>query len=247
MFFANCPLHCCYCQNAEISEGRVGRAISIQRLADIFLELQEQGALNINLVTASQYALQVIEAAAAARQSGMRLPIVWNSSGYEAITTIRALRGTVDAWLMDFRYASPELARRYSQAPDYPQVAEMAVAAAFEQSGSYRLNAAGHLTSGLVVRFLLLPGQLDDAVRCLNTVFEICGDQACYSLMSQYTPPAKAVPNMPELSEPVSQRDYNWLIDHALDLGISNSFMQEGTCAEASFIPPFDLTGVLQR
>jgi len=244
VFFSNCPLRCVYCQNYDISQAGRGEAISVRRLADIFSELALQGAHNINLVTATQYTEEVIEAVAAARQAGLQLPIIWNSSAYETTALIKRLAGTVDAWLFDYRYSDKTLAQRYSNAPDYPEIAQDALVAAVQQAGEYHLGDSGLLVSGVVVRFLLLPGQLTDTINCLDTVYSLFGDQVCYSLMSQYTAPVGIADKYPELAGPIRQWDYDLFVDHALSLTLKHSFMQEPDSASESFIPPFNLTGV---
>jgi putative pyruvate formate lyase activating enzyme len=244
IFFSHCPLHCAYCQNEPISSGRVGKSISVERLAEIYGELAEQGAHNINLVTPTQYVPQIVHACTLARERGMTLPVVYNTSGYETPETIRALEGCVDGYLTDFKYASHELAARYSNAPDYPRVALSALEVMVEQAGEYTLDDEGILRSGVIVRHLMLPGQLEDSQAVLRLVFDSVGNHVCYSLMNQYTP-MPHVQHLPELQTTVTEDEYNALIDFALDIGITNSFMQEGNTATESFIPAFDLTGVI--
>jgi len=226
-----------------ISTGQVGKAISVNRLAEIFLELQEQGAHNINLVTPTHYVEAIMAALDLAHSAtpALHIPIVYNTSGYERVQTIQRLADYVDIYLTDYKYASPELATRYSSAPDYPNVALVALAAMVQAQGEYRLNAEGLLEAGVIVRHLLLPGHLDDSLEALEAVFATVGNKVCYALMNQFT----ALPTAPaELQQRVREADYSKLIDFALDLGITNSFMQEGETAEESFIPPFDLQGV---
>jgi putative pyruvate formate lyase activating enzyme len=263
IFFSTCPLHCAYCQNESLSSGRVGEAISVERLADICEELAEQGAHNINLVTPTQYVPQIICALEILRERKMKraevvacggaarhehaaaLPVVYNTSGYETVATIRALKTYVDVYLTDFKYASAELAARYSNAPDYPRVALAALEAMVEQVGDYTLDDEGILRSGVIVRHLMLPGQLEDSKAVLRRVFDSVGNRVCYSLMNQYTPmPQVSATSLGELQVTVSDDEYDALVDFALDLGIANSFMQEGAAADEGFIPTFDLTGV---
>lgn len=242
VFFSHCPLHCIYCQNEAISSGRAGKVITTQRLAEIFLELQEQGAHNINLVTPTQYVPQIKAALDEAWSDGLRLPIVYNTGGYETVETIEQLKGFVDIYLTDFKYASLALAARYSSASDYPEVALSALKAMVDQVGEYD-GSAPLLQRGVIVRHLLLPGHLEDSKAVVQTVYKTVGNKVCYSLMNQYTPQTVAA-MPPELQYPVSEREYDELIDFALDLGITHSFMQEDGTAEESFIPAFDLTGV---
>jgi putative pyruvate formate lyase activating enzyme len=233
VFFSNCPLHCVYCQNQPISSGLVKAAISVERLAQIFVELQAQGAENLNLITGTQYLPQIIKALDLASENGCSLPVVWNTSGYEEVETIELLSNYVDIWLTDFRYSSSAAAARYSDAPDYPQVAKAALRA---------MNAS---KAELIIRFLLLPGQLDEAKEAVTQAYRICGNRATYSLMNQYTPMPGIEQRFAELARTVTEQEYDELIDHTLDLGVTRSFMQEGTSASESFIPAFDLTGVL--
>ncbi|MDR0347677.1 MAG: radical SAM protein [Coriobacteriales bacterium] len=243
VFFSNCPLRCVYCQNEPVSTGRIGASISIERLADIFVELAEQGAHNINLVSPTQYAPQIVAALAAAGGRGMSLPVVYNTGGYELPRAVERLAGFVDIYLTDFKYASAALAGRYSQAPDYPRVTLEALRAMVEQVGACVRDDEGLLRSGVIVRHLMLPGQLEDAKAVLGMVYEAVGNRVCYSLMNQYTPLPSAA-RFAELGATVAADEYDELIDFALDLGITDSYMQEGGAAEESFIPAFDLTGV---
>jgi putative pyruvate formate lyase activating enzyme len=232
-----------YCQNESISSGRAGKTITTARLAQIFLELQGQGAHNINLVTPTQYAPHITEALAVARAKGLNLPIVYNTSGYETVETIEQLAGYIDIYLTDFKYASPQLALRYSNAPDYPDIAHTALQVMVNQVGAYQEEPL--LERGVIVRHLMLPGQLEDSKEVVRTVFEAVGNKVCYSLMNQYTPvPMPTAPLPHELNQTVSESDYSDLIDFALNLGIAHSFMQEGGTAQESYIPAFNLTGV---
>jgi putative pyruvate formate lyase activating enzyme len=246
VFFSNCSLRCVYCQNEPLSSGRVGRAITVERLAEIFVELAEQGAHNINLVTPTHYVPQIRIVLEQARERGMTLPVVYNTSGYEAPATLAQLAGLVNVYLTDFKYASAALAARYSQAPDYPPVALRALRAMVEQTnevGGYVLDEAGILQTGVIVRHLMLPGQLEDSKAVLEMAYDAVGNQVCYSLMNQYTPMPQ-LGSFEELQATVTEDEYSELVAFALDLGITNSFMQEGGTATESFIPTFDLTGV---
>lgn len=252
IFFSNCPLRCVYCQNAPIAAGQAGAAVSVQRLAQMCLELQAQGALNINFVTPTHYAAHARAAVALARQNGLDLPIVWNTSGYETTAAIDALAGTVDVYLTDFKYASSDLARAYSNAPDYPQVAlealEHMVSQVGEMTFSEGTDGAPVLVRGVIVRHLLLPGHLDDSLEAIQQVFSRFGNAVGYSLMNQYTPvispDSPAARRFPELLEGASSDEYETLLDFADALGIQDYFWQEGPASSESFIPLFDLTGV---
>ncbi len=243
VFFSHCSLGCIYCQNHELASGEAGREISAARLSDIFLELQAQGAHNVNLVTGTHYAPQIVDALVDARARGLVIPTVWNTSGYESRVCLDLLDGSIDIYLTDFKYEDSMLAQRYSHAADYPRVAERALADMVSQVGSYTLDDDTMMSRGVIVRHLLLPGHLQDSKRVVSWLFNTYGDSVCISLMNQYTP-LRAFPDYPNLENAVTENDYTELIEFALDLGITNSFMQEEGTAEESFIPAFDLEGV---
>lgn len=262
VFFSWCPLRCVYCQNAVIADGEAGAEISIERLAQIYFELQAKGALNINLVTPTHYAPHARAALDLARGQGMDLPVVWNTSGYETVRTVRENRGYADVYLADFKYASSELAARYSKAPDYPRVALDALSAMVDEVGDPcfdEYKGDERMMRGVVVRHLMLPGALEDSMRVVQMVWEHFGSSVLLSLMNQYTPvladSAKAgdawacreLERCPELARRVPDEDYERLLDFADSLGIEDYFWQEGGAAEESFIPAFDLEGVLSE
>ncbi len=244
VFFAGCNLGCLYCQNRAISRGKAGIPVAPERLPEILLELQEQGALNINLVTASHYVPYLPEAIRAARERGLRIPVVYNTSSYEKPETLALLRGSVEIYLPDFKYWSGETAARYSQAPDYPETALSAIDEMLAQTGEPVFDEQGILKRGVIIRHLLLPGCLADSKRVLRHLYKRYGSRVYFSLMSQYTP-MQDVPA--ELARPVSRREYRQLVDYALSLGIENAFIQEGEVALESFIPSFNGEGVLRR
>lgn len=249
VFFSGCPLKCVYCQNHEISTGNFGLEISSNRLVEIMLELQDQGALNINLVTATQYAYVLPDAIAAAREQGLTVPIVYNTSGYERVEAVRELEGLVDIWLTDFKYADPALGRALSHVPDYPQVAQAALAemtAQVARSGGVRTRADGTWERGIIVRHLVLPGHADDSCRVLDLIWDTVGDVPI-SVMNQYTPNVAMRAAGGELARAVSSEEYERVLDHADDLGFTQMFWQEGGAVDESFTPPFDTTGVLER
>ena len=242
VFFSGCGLGCVYCQNRAISRGEAGAAISVGRLSEIFLELQEAGAANINLVTGTQFVPSILVSLASAKERGLSLPVVWNTGGYESEATLDALSGAVDIFLPDLKYATNETAREYSRAPDYPAVALSAIEKMLSISGAPVFSDDGRLKRGTVVRLLLLPGRLLEAKTALTRVFRLCGNRVIYSLMRQYTPQ----PGLPSpLDRRVTDREYSSLVDHAVSLGIERGYTQDKDCAEESFIPAFDLTGVL--
>ncbi len=254
VFFSGCNLRCVYCQNKAIAQGTFGKEIEKERLTEIFLELQEQGANNINLVTAGHYLPQIIWAVEQSRNQGLNIPIVYNTGSYEKPEAIQALEGIVDVYLPDFKYFSPELALKYSKAEDYPKVAKAAIKEMVRQQPKAIFEPEqGTVTEegetieimkkGVIVRHLLLPGQLRDAKAVVKYLYENYGNQIYLSLMSQFTP-LPHVAAYPELNRRVSPKSYEKLIDYALGLGVEQGFIQEGEVAEESFIPDFDITGV---
>lgn len=249
VFFSGCPLKCVYCQNHEISTGNFGIDVSPERLAQIMLELQDQGALNINLVTATHYAHLLPEAIAAARAQGLAIPIVYNTSGYERVEAVRELDDLVDIWLTDFKYADAELGRALSHVPDYPSVAQSALvemARQLERHGGGAARADGTWTRGIIVRHLVLPGHAEDSCRVLDLIWDTVGDVPI-SVMNQYTPNAAMRAAGGELARAVTREEYECVLDHADDLGFTQMFWQEGGAVDESFTPPFDTTGVLER
>ncbi|MBP0969951.1 MAG: radical SAM protein [Oscillospiraceae bacterium] len=244
VFFSGCALRCVFCQNREISRGYAGKVISVQRLSEIFMELQEKGAHNINLVTPDHYCRQIGAAVAQAREHGLSLPVVTNTGGYVSAEQFEIMSGYTDIWLTDFKYDDPELAMRYSGAIDYPRVAAEALDMMVGSAGKPAFSDDGILRSGVIVRILLLPGHVDDAVRIVDRVWKRHGDSVILSLMNQYTPPSGGLPEHPELMRTVTEEEYDELIDHALSLGIENAYIQEGGTQDESFIPPFDMEGV---
>ena len=244
VFFSGCPLRCVYCQNYQIASTEVGMEISEERLKDIFLELQEKGAHNINLVTPTHYTPEIIRAIGKAKEQGLRLPIVYNCSGYEKVETLKTLKGIVDIYLTDFKYMENEAAVRYSKAPDYPEIARAALKEMMDQTGEAKFDENGIMQSGVIVRHLLLPGHVRNARAVVKYVYETYGNQLYLSLMNQYTPLPQVKKEFPELDRRVTEREYQRLISYALELGIENAFIQDGKTAEESFIPMFDYEGI---
>ena len=243
VFFSGCSLGCGFCQNRQISGGQSGKQITIEHLVEIFLNLQEQKANNINLVTAGQFLPQVAEALKRAKAQGLHIPVVYNSSGYEKAEILKILDGLVDIYLPDFKYMDPELAGKYSHAKDYPQVAKLALEEMVRQVGMPEFDSRGMMKRGVIVRHLLLPGHVKNSKNVLKYLYETYEDKIYISMMSQYTP----MPTMkddPQLSRKVTDREYERLIDYAISLGLNNGFIQEGETAKDSFIPEFDGEGV---
>ena len=243
VFFSGCNLRCVFCQNREISAEGAGTEISVERLSDIFLELQEQGANNINLVTPTHYLLSVAEALEKAKQKGLRVPVVYNCGGYESVEALKRIEGLVDIYLPDYKYVSAELAARYSAAADYPQRAWEALAEMYRQTGEAVLDERGMMRRGVIVRHLILPGHTKEAIAVLQKLYATYGNTICYSIMNQYTPLPYVAKEYPELNRRLTKREYDKVIDAAVSMGIENGYIQEGETAKESFIPPFDGTG----
>ncbi len=243
VFFSGCNLRCVYCQNYAITSGKKGRKVTVTELADIFLGLQEKGAANINLVTPDHYIDQIAQAILLAKKAGLALPVVYNGSGYEKAQVIGALSGIIDIFLTDFKYMDTDLAKRYSNAPDYPEVAASALNAMVGLIGDPVFDCEGMMQRGVIVRHLLLPGHKKNAKDIIMHVYEAYGDKVYISLMNQYTPFARLLekPEYKELCRKVTKREYETVVDFCLELGIKNAFIQEGDTAKESFIPEFDL------
>lgn len=239
VFFSGCPLHCVFCQNEEISHGRVGQEVSIESLADIYLKLQGDGANNINLVTGTHYIPSIVESVKIAKANGLNIPIIYNTSGYESVESLKLLEGTVDVYLPDFKYMDENLAAKYSHAADYPQIAKAAIAEMVRQCPKPIFNEDGFITSGVIVRQLLLPGHVNDAKAIIEYLFRTFGDNIYISMMSQYTPMPHIKDGFPELNRRVTKREYEAIMDYAINLGIENAFVQDRAVAKESFIPSF--------
>lgn len=251
VFFSGCNLHCVYCQNVSIAAGKKGKIVSVEQLAEQFLALQEQGAHNINLVTPSHYVPQIKAALLHAKEQGLTLPIVYNTSSYEKTETLRELTGEVDIYLADLKYTDAILAKKYSHAEDYFSVAAKALQEMVRQVGEAQFvwpnESLYHaeyedgmlMKRGVIVRHLLLPGCLADSKQVVRYVYETYGDTVYLSLMNQYTP-LPHVKNYPELNRKVTEEEYEELVDYAIDLGVNHGFIQEGDTADESFIPDFE-------
>ena len=242
VFFSGCPLHCVFCQNENIANGTVGKEISLERLVDIFLELQEKRANNINLVTPGHFVPQIVKALDQARKEGLTLPVVYNTSSYETVDTIKMLEGYVDIYLTDFKYMSPVLSKKYSHAPDYAEVAKAAIAEMVRQTGKAVFvngDEDNLILSGTIVRHLTLPGCMADSMQILKYLHDTYGDMIYISIMNQFTPLSN-LEKYPELNRRITDEEYETLVDYAIEIGIENGFIQEGNTAEESFIPAFD-------
>ncbi len=240
VFFSGCSLHCVFCQNEEISHGKVGQEITIDELAGLYMDLQNQGANNINLVTGTHYIPQIVESVTIARKKGLNIPIIYNTSGYETVESLRLLEGIVNTYLPDFKYMDNSLALKYSHAKDYPDVAKEAIAEMVRQCGKPQFDNNGFIKSGVIVRQLLLPGNVKDAKAIIKYLYETYSDNIYISMMSQYTPMPHIASKYPELNRRVTKREYDSLINYAIDLGVDNAFIQDRAVAKESFIPEFN-------
>ena len=245
VFFSGCTLKCCFCQNYPISAEGLGKEITIEHLAEIFLGLQEQGAHNINLVTPGQWRPWIIAALDIARAEGLRLPIVCNTGGYETVESVEAWRGYIDIWLADLKYVSSSLSAELSSAPDYFAQARPAIEAMMAQAGHPVFDSEGILQRGVILRHLALPGHVADSkavLRRLAALQEETGIEFIPSLMSQFTPFYKAAEH--GLGRRITTYEYRQVIDEAVRLGLTDGYMQEKSSAREEYTPPFDLEGV---
>ncbi len=243
IFFSGCSLGCIFCQNAEISHGSVGKGLSAKRLASLCLSLEKQGAHNINFVTPTHFMPSVKEAVALAREAGLSLPIVYNTSAYDSAEALKKMEGTVDVYLPDFKYIRADLAARYSGAENYPAVAKAAIAEMVRQCPQVEYDGEGCLKRGVLVRLLVLPGAVANTKLSLRYLYEQYADSILYSIMRQYTPRA-GLPS--PLSRCVTDEEYEDVLSYALRLGIGNAFTQEKESAQEAYTPPFEtLEGIV--
>ena len=243
VFFSGCPLGCVFCQNHNISSGHFGKEISVQRLAEIFLELQAQNANNINLVTGGHYIPQIIEALGLVRDK-IHIPVVYNSSGYETVEALKMLRGYVDIYLPDLKFMSSKCSKRYCGAPDYFEVASKAVLEMFSQVGPAQFDDNGMMTKGMIVRHLVMPGNVDDSMDILTWISEnLPLDDILVSLMSQYTPCYRSH-EFPEIDRRLNAEEYDRVLDWLDCMGIEEGFVQELSSAKEEYTPDFSLQGV---
>ncbi len=251
VFFSGCVLRCIFCQNANIAQGMAGQEISSERLTEIFLELQEKKANNINLVTPTQFVPQIADALWRAKAQGLTIPVVYNTGSYEKVETLQMMDGLVDIYLPDLKYASAELGKKYSGAADYFAVASAAIAEMVRQVGTPQFAEKEDseqentplMKRGVIVRHLVIPGNISDSKKVIRYLYETYGDDIFISIMSQYTP-LREFPEYPELNRRLKSREYDKIVDFALDLGVENGFLQEGDVAEESFIPEFNGEGI---
>lgn len=247
VFFSGCNLGCVFCQNFEIATQRAGSPVSSERLAEIYLELQEKGAHNINLVTPTHYLPRIVESLENAKRQGLTLPIVYNTSGYEEVASLRLLEGLIDIYLPDLKYISPDLSGRLSHCPDYFEKASLALQEMYRQTGDPILEEeSGLMKKGMIVRHLLLPGQVGEAKRILRFLHNTFGDHIFVSIMSQYTPMPQVMkdPRYADIARKVTPEEYARVLTFAEAIGVELGFCQEGGVAKESFIPPFTGEGL---
>ncbi len=241
VFFAGCPLGCVYCQNYELSRGRAGETVTVERLAGIFGELEAMGVHNLNLVTGTQFAPQILEAL---RIAGPRVPVVWNTSGYETAETVSALAERVSVFMPDLKYAFSSTAARYSRAPDYPETARAAIREMVRLTGPYELDENGMLRSGVLIRHLVLPGRIADTRSVLRWVSEtFAPGTVLFSLMAQYTP-CGDLTRTPELKRTLTADEWDEALSALAEYGIEDGYVQDLSAAGEEEIPAFDGTGV---
>lgn len=246
VFFSGCALRCIYCQNSDIALSHSGVEISEDRLVEIFFELKNQGAHNVNLVTPSHFTPSVVSAIDKAKSQGFDLPFVWNSSGYEERDTLELLRGRIDIFLPDLKYLSSESAKKFSHAPDYFEKASRAIDIMVDITGAPKLNEESIMTSGTIVRHLVLPAHSGESIEIMKYLRERYGDKIYVSIMNQYTP-MRSDFEFRELSRRLTTYEYEKVVNFASDIGITNGFIQGRGAAKESFIPAFDHTGVFKE
>lgn len=242
VFFSGCNLRCVYCQNREIAKEHTGVEITVNHLAEIFLVLQEKGANNINLVTPTHYVPHIIEALKKAK--GLKIPVLYNSSGYESVETLKMLEGYIDIYMPDFKYMDTDIAKKYSNAEDYPQIAKLAIAEMVRQTGECVFDENGIMQRGVLVRNLVLPSYLENSKKIIECLYKTYGNKIYMSIMNQYTP-MPYVKKYPEINRKVTDEEYDEVLDFAVSVGVENAFVQEGGTVSESFIPQFNGEGVV--
>ncbi|MGN1116549.1 MAG: radical SAM protein [Candidatus Ornithomonoglobus sp.] len=238
VFFSNCTMKCVYCQNYEVSTNNLGYAVTEEELAEIFLDLQRQGANNINLVTPTHFVPQIIAALDIAKERGMTLPVVYNTGGYELPETIEMLCGYADIYMPDFKYYDNKVAAQYSKASDYLERVKAALDSMYRQTGAPVLDENGIMQRGMIIRHLMLPGRLSDTVHIINYIHKHFGDNVYFSLMSQYTP-IRHIEGIEKLNGRLDERAYRAAVELCERFGMERVFIQDGEAASESFIPEF--------
>ena len=243
VFFSNCNLKCVFCQNHEISQEGKGKAITIERLAEIFLEEQERQVNNINLVTPTMYAYQIIEAIKIAKAKGLHIPIIYNSNGYENIETLKSLNGYIDVYLPDLKYYADDLAIKYSSAPHYFKIATRAIKEMYNQVGGPVFDENGIIQKGVIIRHLILPNHVQNTKRILKWIKENMPKDIYVSVMAQYFPTFKAK-NMENINRKINLKEYREVENYLYALDLENGYMQDLGKHEEEYVPEFDFRGV---
>lgn len=241
VFFTNCNLNCIYCQNYEISQGGKGKEITIQTLADIFIKQQEKGAHNINLVTPTMYVYQIIEAIKIARKNGLKIPIIYNSNGYENIETIKMLNGYIDVYLPDLKYYTNELSKKYSNVDNYFEVATNAIKEMYSQVGNAIFDDNGIIQKGVIIRHLVLPNHIQNTKNILKWINENMPKDIYVSVMAQYFPTYKAK-NDSLINRKLNKKEYKEVFNYLYSLDLQNGYIQELGSHEEEYVPDFNLT-----
>ncbi len=243
VFFSGCTLKCCFCQNHLISQGTLGKELSPKRLGEIFLSLQEQGAHNIDLITATQFLPQILPALDFVKHK-LHIPVIYNCGGYEKTETLALLKDYIDIYLPDLKYFDSSLSWRYSKAKNYFEIASEAIPYMIEQTGGLRYDTQGILQKGVIIRHMVLPGGKEDSIQLLHWIKEnLPKGKYLLSLLSQYTPFYKSS-DYPEINRRITTYEYNKVLDTAISLGLTQGFMQEKSSAKEEYTPPFDLEGI---
>ena len=244
VFFSGCGLKCVFCQNHNIADSQVGMEFTIEELADAFLRLQEKKAANINLVTAGHFVNSLVPVIQRAKEKGLVIPIVYNTSGYESVETLQRLKGLIDIYLPDCKFYDSDIAEKYAKAPDYFRVAGAAIEEMVAQVGEPIFDEeSGTLKKGVIVRHLILPGHTKDSREIIKYLYERYGNTIYISILNQYTP-MNLWEEYPNLNRKVTKREYEKVLDYAISIGVEQAFFQEGETADSSFIPKFDCSFV---
>lgn len=241
VFFSNCNMECVYCQNYEISHGGIGKNITIEHLSDIFLSQQEKGANNINLVTPTIYVHQIIEAIKISKKNGLKIPIIYNTNGYENVETLKLLEGLIDIYLPDFKYYYDEIAFKYSGIKNYSIITQKAILEMYRQVGGVVVDKNGLMKKGLMIRHLVLPSYVGNTKKVLSWIKENLSNDVYVSVMAQYFPTYKAC-NIKELNRKITKDEYNEVEQYLFDIGIENGYIQELGEHEEEYVPKFDLS-----
>lgn len=243
VFFSGCNMRCIFCQNHNISHTGYGIEVTDERLAEIFIEQQARGVHNINLVSGGHFAVNIANALIKANKNGLKIPVVYNSNGYESVDTLKMLDGLIDIYIPDIKYFDDAYALKYSSAPNYFKVALEAVKEMYRQTGKNVFDNDGIMQKGVIIRHLVLPGLKNDSKRIMDAIKENFGNDVYVSVMSQYTPVFKA-DEFKEINRRITTYEYETVTEYFLDIGLKNGYMQKRTSASSDYTPKFDLSGI---